>query len=96
MHFAVAHSAVPVRYRDELRDDGMGVAFAQTLLDQYSRKGTSILRISSLTEQAQLLASLIAHNSGIDGPCGGVRSRKEETSDAVVVEETEKTWILSE
>lgn len=35
--FAVTHPAVPARYRDECRNEGMGVAFAQTAIDRYHR-----------------------------------------------------------
>lgn len=42
---AIMHLAASVRFRDEWRDDGMGVVFAQTALDQCRRYGTDLFQL---------------------------------------------------
>lgn len=53
---ATTHPAVPVRYRDEWRNDGMGVAFAQTALDGYVVMVRTCFKIHVLSTSLNLLS----------------------------------------
>lgn len=86
----VTYPVVLVRYRDECHDDGIGVSFAQAVLDKYCRKRMDLFWIPWLAKQSQFVASPKANN------CGGVdpsviRSSKEEMFDAVVEGKQRKT-----
>lgn len=83
---AVQHPEALVRNRDQWREDGIGAAFVQSVLDRYFFDGMNLLQIRSLADQSQFVESLKANNSNDTGP-KDVRSGKEGIFDAVVVEE---------
>lgn len=82
----LTYLAVPVCYEERWRDDGMGAAFAQAILDRYHRDGTNLFQIPSFAKQSQYVASLGTKTSGSPRP-SGVCGGEEEMSDAVLVEE---------
>lgn len=64
----------------------MGVSFAYEALYRYRCDDTELCQVLSLEKQSQFIALLRANKSGGANSCR-VRSREEEASDAVVVEE---------
>lgn len=51
-HSNVTHSAVPVRFQEEWRDNGMGATFAQAISDRHRRDHMGRFLISSFQEQS--------------------------------------------
>lgn len=47
---SITHPAVSVRFQDEKRDYGLGVALAQVALDRYCHGGTNLFQIPSLAK----------------------------------------------
>lgn len=75
-----------MRYREEWRNDGKGLAFAQTALYRFRGGDSYLFQISSLAEQYQFASLLRENNSG--SACSNtVHSGEEKMSDAVGVEE---------
>lgn len=94
MHSAITYPAVPLSYRNEWRNNVMGVALAHMALHRYSRNGTGLFQIPSIAETSQFVSLPRLNNSSIAGPTG-VRSGNDKVSDAGVVEAADKAgWYL--
>lgn len=92
----VTCSAAPKRYRDEWREDGMGIAFALEEIDRYCHDGADLYQILCLAKQCHLVALLRANKGGDAGPIG-VDVGEEEVPDIVAVEKSgKKIEILAE